>query len=70
MSKNLKKPARKNLALNRKTINTLSSSVVSAELQNTQRPIIIVSGGCGTDFTKLLATDFTRILMTDITRPR
>lgn len=67
---NLKpKASSKKLALKKKTITVLSDKSIIANLKDTKRPLIIISMGCGSDFTRQLPTAYRDILMTDITKP-
>ena len=67
---NLKpKASPKKLALKKKTITVLSDKSIIANLKDTKRPLIIISMGCGSDFTRQLPTAYRDILMTDITKP-
>lgn len=67
---NLKpKASSKKLALKKKTITVLSDKSILANLKDTKRPLIIISMGCGSDFTRQLPTAYRDILMTDITKP-
>lgn len=67
---NLKpKASPKKLALKKKTITVLSDKSIIANLKDTKRPLIIISMGCGSDFTRQLPTAYRKILMTDITKP-
>ncbi len=69
MKKNTTKATPKKLALKKKTITVLSDKSIIANLKDTMRPVIIISMGCGSDFTRQLHTDYQKILMTDITKP-
>lgn len=59
----------KKLNLKKKTVNVLTNKSIVANLQDTKRPIIVISMGCGSDFTRQIPADFRKLLMTDITRP-
>jgi 3-dehydroquinate dehydratase len=59
---------KKKLALNKKTIAVLSDRSIIANLQNTKRPVIVISMGCGSDFTRYLPANWQK-LMTDFTKP-
>lgn len=63
------KPAAKKLALKKKTIELLTDRSIVANLRNTKRPVIIISMGCGSDFTRQLPADIRKLMMTDITKP-
>ncbi len=67
MAKKTAKPAPRKLALNKKTVSVLTDRSIVANLKNTRRPVVIISMGCGTDFTRQLPTDYQKLLMTDIT---
>lgn len=69
MSKSTSKATPKKLALKKKTVTVLSDRSIIANLKDTKRPIIIISMGCATDFTKYLPTDYRKLLATDITKP-
>lgn len=59
----------KKLALKKKTITVLSDKSIVANLKDTKRPLIIISMGCGSDFTRQLPTEYRKILGTDFTKP-
>lgn len=63
------KPAARKLALKKKTIEVLTDKSIVANLKDTKRPVIIISMGCGSDFTRQLPTDYRKILATDFTKP-
>ncbi len=63
-SKSSRKPA-----LKKKTVAVLTDRSIVANLTNTRQPIVIISMGCATDFTRQLPTLYRDILLTDITRP-
>jgi 3-dehydroquinate dehydratase len=67
MSKSTSKATPKKLALNKKTVSVLTDKSIIANLKNTRRPIVIISMGCATDFTRQLPTAYQKLLMTDIT---
>lgn len=69
MSKATPSKAAKKLAVKKKTISLLSDKSIVANLKDTKRPIIIISVGCGSDFTRQVPTDFRKLLATDFTRP-
>jgi hypothetical protein len=69
MKKTTSKATPKKLALKKKTVVVLSDKSIIANLNNTKRPIIIISLGCATDFTKYLPTDYRKLLATDFTKP-
>ncbi|MCX6317053.1 MAG: hypothetical protein NTW29_07170 [Bacteroidetes bacterium] len=69
MPKAPKKKAARKLQVKKQTVSVLSDKSIVANLNRTDRPIIIISGGCATDFTRLIKTDLQKILMTDFTRP-
>lgn len=69
MKKAASKATPKKLALKKKTVVVLSDKSIIANLNNTNRPIVIISLGCATDFTKYLPTDYRKLLATDITKP-
>ncbi len=68
MSKSTSKTTPKKLALKKKTVAVLTDRSIIANLQNTKRPIVIISMGCATDFTKQLPTEYQKLLMTDFTK--
>lgn len=67
MSKATPKKAAKKLAVKKQTISVLTDRSIVANLKNTKRPIIVISMGCGSDFTRQIPTDFRKLLATDIT---
>ncbi|MEI2737351.1 MAG: hypothetical protein V9F01_01035 [Chitinophagaceae bacterium] len=69
MSKSTSKSNSKKLTLKKKTVSVLTDRSIIANLNNTKRPIVIISMGCATDFTRQLPTEYQKLLMTDITRP-
>lgn len=69
MKKTPAKAAPKKLDLKKKTVVVLSDKSIIANLNNTKRPIVIISLGCATDFTKYLPTDYRKLLATDFTKP-
>jgi hypothetical protein len=69
MSKSTFKTTPKKLAVKKKTISVLTDKSIIANLANTKRPIVIISMGCATDFTRQLPTAYQKLLMTDITKP-
>ncbi len=69
MKKTPAKATPKKLDLKKKTVVVLSDKSIIANLNNTKRPIIIISLGCATDFTKYLPTDYRKLLATDFTKP-
>lgn len=68
MSKSISRQTPRKLALKKKTVSVLTDRSIIANLNNTKRPIIIISIGCGTDFTRQLPTEYQKLLMTDITK--
>ncbi len=68
MSKSISRQTPRKLALKKKTVSVLTDRSIIANLNNTKRPIIIISMGCGTDFTRQLPTEYQKLLMTDITK--
>lgn len=69
MAKAIKKAAKKKPALQKRTIAVLNDKAIIAALKDKTRPVVIISGGCATDFTRQIMTDITKVLATDITRP-
>ncbi len=69
MSKSNSKTTPKKLALKKKTVSVLTDRSIIANLADTGRPIVIISMGCATDFTRQLPTEYQKLLMTDITKP-
>jgi 3-dehydroquinate dehydratase len=67
MSKATPKKTAKKLAVKKQTVSVLTDRSIVANLKNTKRPIIIISMGCGSDFTRQIPTDFRKLLATDIT---
>jgi hypothetical protein len=67
MSKSTSKATPKKLSLNKKTVSVLTDKSILLNLKNTRRPIVIISMGCATDFTRQLPTEYQKLLMTDIT---
>lgn len=67
MSKAMPKKTAKKLAVKKKTVSVLTDRSIVANLKNTKRPIIVISMGCGSDFTRQIPTDFRKLLATDIT---
>jgi hypothetical protein len=55
-------------SLKKQTIAVLSDKSIIANLHNTKRPVVIISMGCGSDFTRQLPTAYREILMTDFTK--
>jgi hypothetical protein len=68
MKKTIAKATPQKLALKKKTVAVLSDRSIIANLNNTKRPVIIISMGCGSDFTRYIPANIKR-LMTDITKP-
>ena len=68
MSKSTSRQTPRKLALKKKTVTVLTDRSIIDNLNNTKRPIIIISMGCGTDFTRQLPTEYQKLLMTDITK--
>lgn len=68
MSKSISRQTPRKLALKKKTVSVLTDRSIIANLNNTKRPIIIISVGCGIDFTRQLPTEYQKLLMTDITK--
>jgi hypothetical protein len=69
MSKATPKKAAKKLTVKKQTVSVLTDRSIVANLKDTKRPIIIISGGCATDFTRQLPADFRKLLATDFTKP-
>jgi len=68
MTKKTAKKTAKKLTLNKKTVSVLTDRSIIANLNHTNRPVIIISMGCGTDFTRNLPTNLQKF-MTDFTKP-
>lgn len=68
MSKATPKKTAKKLAVKKQTVSMLTDRSIVANLKDTNRPVIIISGGCATDFTRQIPA-LVQKLMTDITRP-
>lgn len=69
MSKATPKKTARKLSLNKKTVQVFSNKSIVANLNDTKRPLIIISMGCGSDFTRQIPADFRKLLMTDFTKP-
>lgn len=69
MSKSTPKKTARKLAVKKQTVSVLTDKSIVANLKDTKRPIIIISMGCGSDFTRQIPTDFRKLLATDFTRP-
>lgn len=68
MSKATPKKAPKKLKVKKQTVSVLTDRSIVANLKDTKRPIIIISAGCATDFTRQLPAAWQK-LMTDFTKP-
>jgi len=56
-------------SLRKKTVSLLDNKSIVANLQQTNRPIIVISMGCGSDFTRAMPADWKKLLATDFTKP-
>lgn len=67
MAKSTSKATPKKLSLDKKTVTVFTDKSLLLQLKKTRGPIVIISMGCATDFTRQLPTDYQKLLMTDIT---